>query len=71
MGYANEGLSDANCFFQHTSNEEPDFLLVLKKKLLPNRVYEEYWFLGPNPRIFSLSSTARQLCHEYYGGLRE
>ena len=75
MGYANEGWHDANCFFQHTANNDPDLLLVLKKKLLPNRVYEltvnygrEYWFSGPNPRIFRLGAAARQLCELYYGG---
>ena len=75
MGYANEGWHDANCFFQHTSHDEPDLLLVLKKKLLPYHVYEltinygrEYWFLGPNPRYLSLSPAARQQCLDYYGG---
>ena len=40
MGYANEGWSETNCFFQHASNGAPDLLLVLKRKLLPYRVYE-------------------------------
>ena len=75
MGYANEGWGDANCFFQHTSNTDPELILVLKKTLLPNRVYEltvnygrEYWFAGPNPRIFNLSAAGRRMCEAYYGG---
>ena len=75
MGYANEGWCDANCFFQHTSNTDPELLLVLKKTLLPNMIYEltvnygrEYWFSGPIPRILNLGAAARQLCEAFYGG---
>ena len=75
VGYANEGWRDANCFFQYDSAQEPVLLLVLKRTLLPYRIYEltvnygrEYWASHPNPRLDLLNAAGLQQFYDYYGG---
>ena len=70
MGYANEGWDEAISFFQHSIDVEPDLLLVLKRTLHPEGVYEitgnygrGYWL----DRLASLSTEGHRRFLQHYG----
>ena len=70
MGYANEGWDEALSFFQHSSDALPELLLVLKRTLPPEGVYEitgkygrGYW----QDRLSSLNTEGRRRFLQHYG----